>query len=93
MAKQALQNGAPVPDPIRNAPTLILGSELYMDAYLELQHDRPVGMSAGAIPWTAIESYGRANGFDAEQLETLHYTIRKADETWLKWQADRGNAE
>lgn len=36
-------------------------------------------MSEGPIPWSETEAYGRARGFDEEQLEDLHHYIPALD--------------
>ena len=78
----------PVPERIKNAPTLHLGLELYFDAFAELNTCRSVSWSAGPIPWSVVQDYGTTFGFEAEELEDLHYHIRKMDQAFLSHHAN-----
>jgi len=51
---------------------------------MDLQGDRS-GMGDGPVPWLAVESYCRANGFDDELTDDCHYFVREMDDEWLKW--------
>lgn len=87
-----------LPDKIKNAPELRLGLELYYQAFWELDSCRQLGMGAGPIGWLDIEGYGKARGFDEEQLEDLHHFIPTMDAAYSKhWEqkrkTDSGNAQ
>lgn len=74
----------PIPDRITNAPELLLGLEMYYEAYAELNTCRSVSWSAGPIPWTAVQEYSIVNEFDAEETHDLHFFIQKMDHAFLK---------
>jgi len=82
----------PVPDRILNAPELLLGLEVYYEAYMELNTCRSVSWSAGPIPWTSVQDYAIINEFTEEEATDLQYFIRKMDHAFLK-RMDKKNAE
>lgn len=55
-----------VPDAIQNAPELLPGLLLYLEAFKVLTTCRPVGFSEGRIPWTAVVLYMNEIGLDDE---------------------------
>ena len=71
--------GQPLPERIENAPELILGSELYLHAFFDLDSERSHGMGLTRIPWSSVKDYAVAFDFDERQTEDLHYYIRKMD--------------
>jgi hypothetical protein len=44
---------------------------------------RENGFGTGAIPWDAIDRWGRAKGFDAHARAVLETVIMKIDADWL----------
>lgn len=82
-AKQAYMIGQPLPERIANAPQLILGSELYLQAFFDLDSERSHGMGLTRIPWSSIKNYAVTFDFDQRQTEDLFYYIRKIDEANL----------
>jgi hypothetical protein len=77
------RNKRPLPPKILNKPELVVGLELYLEAYMDLQGDRG-GMGDGRIPWTAVQKYADVHGYEGELLEALHYHIRALDDAWLR---------
>lgn len=75
-----------IPDRIKNAPELHLGLELYLEAFMELNTCRSVSWSAGPIPWSAVQDYGMTFEFAADEMEDLHYHIRRMDAAFLDQQ-------
>ena len=75
----------PVPQAILDAPTLPLGLELYLTAWLELNSCRPIGMTAGPIPWTAVHMYANFLDLDDDQREDLHDHISSMDNVYFKY--------
>lgn len=59
-------------------PQLELGLDLYLIAYFDLIHDRPVTMGGYAnIPWTSIWTWAQCHGIvDASELAVLVHYIR-----------------
>ena len=83
IVNQAKRANAPIPDRIMNAPVLMQGLELYLNAFFELDSSRPVGLSLLPIPWGAIVDYCAVYGIDNEQREDMLYFIRKMDNAHL----------
>ena len=50
-----------------------------MRAWHDLGTCRPIGMSAGAIPWTAIVAWADFHQFDREATAMLIHVIRTLD--------------
>ena len=84
IAKQAVRSGNPLPDRIANAPRLLQGLELYLNAFFELDSERTHAMSPTPIPWTSICSYAEAYDFDETQASDLFFFVRKMDSDHLK---------
>ncbi len=65
-------------------PDLLPGADGLLTAFWALSSDRPVGMSAGAIPFTAIDAYARRMGVDdPDEFALLLAAIRAMDGVWL----------
>jgi hypothetical protein len=79
IVKQSVRTGQPIPDAIKNAPTLKLGLNLYFSAYTDLDSERTHYDGPTPIPWTAIKSYAVAHNFDSEETEDLFYFIKAMD--------------
>jgi hypothetical protein len=80
------KRGQAPPEFIANAPALLPGLELYYEAFKELSTCRPyIGLEGvpGPIPWTAIDRYGLAHGFEEEGLDYLVKMIRALDDEFL----------
>lgn len=71
--------GAPIPERIANAPVLMQGLELYLQAFFDLDSERNVGFSICPIPWGSIVNYAQVYGFDDEQREDLIFLVRRMD--------------
>jgi hypothetical protein len=83
IVKQALRTGQPIPDSIRDAPELREELFLFMQAFFALNTERHSGMGLGPIPWSAIQQYGHTHWFDREQMEDLHFYIRRMDIAYM----------
>lgn len=84
IAKQAFRAGQPLPERIANAPELIIGLQLYIQAFFDLDSDRNHQFAPMAIPWTSIKDYAVAFGLDEEQTEDMMFLVRKMDNEHLK---------
>lgn len=73
-----------VPKEIVDAPELRLGLDLFLQAWLDLNSCRSVGMGVGLISWLAREDYAVRCGFDEDQREALHHHIPKMDAVYLE---------
>jgi hypothetical protein len=83
MVRQSLRAGRPIPTAVLNAPELILGLELYLRAFFELDSCRNHSMGPASIPWTSIAEYADIHDFDEEQRDDLIYFIRRLDNDHL----------
>lgn len=75
----------PIPEVIANAPALLPGLEVYYEAFCELSTCRQTGMGVGPIPWTAVDSYARRNGFEGEGFDYLLRMVRALDDTFVAY--------
>lgn len=89
IAKQAMRAGAPLPDRIANAPELIPGLELYLNAFFDLDSDRTHVFAPTAIPWTSIHNYAVAFELDEQQTEDLFLFVKAMDSKHLKRVAEK----
>lgn len=79
IALQAIRAGQPIPERIRNAPTVPLGLELYLVAFFDLDSERTHNGSVQRIPWTSMAQYANAYGFSEEQTMELFHFVKKMD--------------
>ena len=86
--KQAMRFGTPIPNRMLNAPKLMLGSEHYLNAFYDLDTERNFSVSLSPIPWSSINKYAQAYGFDDEELQ---FIIRKVDNAYLKDMSKKQN--
>jgi len=89
IARQAYVNRQPLPDRIQNAPKLLPGLELWLQAVLDLDSDR----TDGQIPWSSIARYSEFYDFDATLSEDLFYYVRVLDGVILDRRAKKREAE
>jgi len=76
-----MRENRPLPDRIKNAPSLLPGLELYYGAFMDLMSTRKIGDMGGIAPigWDIIQYYGICNDLNADQMEALHYHLREMD--------------
>lgn len=74
-------------------PELFADLIVYWDAFHTLSPSRNSGMSIGAIPLPAYESYFRIFGIDSleEQLEYIKF-VGALDSEFLQWQGEKSEA-
>lgn len=89
LAKQAMRAGQPIPDRIANAPELINGLELYINAFFDLDSERSHATAPTPIPWRAIAEYAAVFDFDEEQRDDLFFFIKRLDSEHLKRLAEK----
>ncbi len=85
--EQARQHGMPLPEKIKNAPSLLPGLELYLVAFNRLSTCRSIGMSLGPIPYTAIGVYADQEELDEHHRNELYFHIERLDAAFLNWSA------
>jgi len=73
----------PLPERIQNAPDLLVGLELFFQAFIELNTCRSTGWSAGPIPSWCIDEFCTKNELIEEEAEDLAYHVRKMDQAFL----------
>lgn len=69
----------------------IAGFEYYLEAFKELNSTRPIGMSVGPIPFTAILEYFKV--YPCDDFEEFNYIIRRMDEAYLNRQTPKPKTE
>lgn len=84
--RQALRERQPLPDAIQNAPSLLMGLELYWEGYMDLMDSRQAGFGIGPISWIAIISYCVYHRLTPEQTESMQFHIRSMDQVYLAHQ-------
>lgn len=80
----AFRMGAPIPEPMANAPSLLPGLALYYRAFVELSSDRSGGMGVGPVFWSSIQRYCEVLRLDEDQTEAMHSHVRAMDEAYLR---------
>jgi hypothetical protein len=84
IARQAMRERQPLPDRIAKAPTLLLGSQFYLDAFFDLDAERSHAMAPVAIPRSCIVEYAKEYELDEEEKDDLIYLVRCMDNDRLK---------
>jgi len=79
-----MQAGRPLDKRIAEAPTLQLGLQLFLQAFFDLDSERSHAMGVTRIPKSAVRSYARDFGFNAEETEELEYYISVMDNAECK---------
>ncbi len=82
--EQARKQNLPIPDKIRNAPFLLPGLHFYYQAFLDLSTCRPLGMSEGPIPWSAINTYAERHELTDDDYDRFFILIRVMDVAYLE---------
>jgi hypothetical protein len=91
---QAIRFNEPIPDRIQNKPVLGVSSLFFFNSFIELDTDRPHGMSAGPIPWTSLHAYAMFHALSGELYDDFFCILRKMDTAWLKHlRNNNGNVE
>lgn len=79
LAKQAMRLGEPISDRILNAPDLVMGNELYLTAFNELDRERNHSNGLTRIPTSRVIEWGKYYSLDFEEIEFLKFVISKMD--------------
>jgi hypothetical protein len=58
-------------------------------AFAELNSDRPVGMTAGQIPWSSIDRYAERHGLGLDEFDRFYRLISAMDAAFLNWHRER----
>jgi hypothetical protein len=87
-ARDCILGGNPLPDFIRDAPELLPGLSIYLNAFWDLSTCRQMGMGLGPIPWTNTREYCTILGGDEQFQEEFHYLIRRLDQAYLNWASE-----
>jgi hypothetical protein len=86
---QARRNRVPIPDKIANAPVLQPGLAFYYNAFLALSSCRPVGMTEGRIPWTAVDQYATRYALEEDEMDILWTLVCEMDTVYIRHQQKR----
>lgn len=81
---QCLQDGIELPPHLANKPEIEPGLSMYWEAFSKLGSCRQIGMGIGPVPWTAIEAWADAHGYDDDHREDLHYHVEALDAVYMK---------
>lgn len=76
---QCYRFGEPLPERIKNAPKLILGLQLYFNAFFDLDTERSHAQGLTLIPRSAMVEYARELGLDSVAKSDLIYYVRQMD--------------
>ncbi len=84
--KQAGRMGREIelPERIVNSPELLFGSDIWLNAFLDLDSNRNLGFGIGPIPFNSIIEYGKFFHFSERQNQDLVYYVRRMDAEYLK---------
>lgn len=83
IAKQAMREGRQLPDRIQNAPELLSGLYLYIQAFFDLDTERSHDFGFRKIPFSSIINYAKAYKFDDDQMQDLVYIIKQMDDAYI----------
>lgn len=72
------EKGLPTPE-LDREPTLCESGEWFYSAWSILSTDRQVGMSAGPIPFSAIDRFASRYELDRHEFETLFRVVSRID--------------
>jgi hypothetical protein len=90
---QSMRSGLPLPERIKNAPTLDLGLDFFFRAWIELGSERPIGFDEGPIPWDSIRKYCNEYDIVGELREDTFYLVRSMDNAYLKYRRDKAKKQ
>jgi len=77
---------------LENRPILLQGLGFYLNAYDQLQYDRPVGMSVGAIPWSSVINWCKLHRiYDINEIEIVLKYIRALENADRKFEESKKN--
>lgn len=82
--QECLKFNLPLPAPIRDAPELNLGLELYFTGFLDLSSERQTGMGLCSIPLMRIYEYCLVNGIDGDQRQDFIWFIQRIDAKYIE---------
>jgi hypothetical protein len=57
IVEQARKTKMPLPNIMKNKPSLAIGLDFMYKAFRELSTDRDIGMAEGPIPWSSMNAY------------------------------------
>lgn len=93
MIEAAVRRRQPLPDAVQNAPSLLPGLELYLEAYMDLATCRSTAFAVERVPWTAIDQYARRNGIDGEAFDYFLALMREMDQEYIDWMNDKSKRD
>lgn len=76
---------------LSSQPALMVGLGIYFDAYRDLITERSMGMSAGAIPWSAINHWAEIHGIrDIDDKSVLNSHVRAMEKASRDFEDAKG---
>jgi hypothetical protein len=71
----SIRSGQDIPDRIKNAPKLLIGSDIFLDAFIALY--------SSEINWLMIVNYGNFYNLDLETIEDLVFVLMRTNTDFL----------
>lgn len=79
---QALKLKRQIPKPMREAPVLLAGLDVFYRAFWDLVADRQSPSSM--IPWHVVQLWADRHNLDEFAAENLHFFMRRLDMEFIK---------
>lgn len=89
IAEQSLKQFGRLPKEMEEAPELLEGLDIYLDAFFELSSERSIGMGEGPIPRSAIHEYCEREAIEGDLKQDLMYHVRAMDNAYLEFQSQK----
>lgn len=83
--ERSMRYKLPLPEALKNAPSLHMGLEFYYNAFRHLSTCREMGMGIGRITYFMCTKYCRENDIEGDQREDFIVVILAMDETYLEY--------
>lgn len=83
----------PLPQWFLDEPAIDRAERVYIEAFVDLQTCRQIGMDVGPIPWRDIAAYGDRLGLEGPMHRLFCRVLRAMDEAWLNKRAEDREGE
>lgn len=83
----------PIPDKFKNAPELLPGLGIYLDAFFELSNYRSFGFSELPIEWATLNEYCNQHDIYGDQRDDAFSHIKVMDRVYLEHRAKNGQTQ
>jgi hypothetical protein len=86
--KQMLKFTGKLPEKFRDR-TLRQDLLFFLNAFFDLETERPISFSVGYIPWSKIIEYSIFYKLDSRQRDRFIFLIREMDNEYVKYQREK----